>query len=108
MNLSILLQAAGDSSWMQFLPLVLIVAVFYFFMIRPQSKKAKEAKKFRESLGKGDKVITIGGIQGKIVEVKEQYIVLNIANGVDVKVQKSAVSPDLSQGTGESELQQKR
>jgi preprotein translocase subunit YajC len=89
------------------LPIVLIVIVFYFFMIRPQQKKAKEAKKFREALGKGDKVITIGGLHGKIAEIKDQYIVLTIANGVDVRIQKSAVSPDLSQGTGESELQQK-
>lgn len=90
-----------------FLPIIAIVIVFYFFMIRPQQKKAKDAKKFREALGKGDKVITIGGIHGKIVEIKDQYLVLNIANGVDIKVQKSAVSPELSQGTGDSELQQK-
>ena len=89
---------------MGFLPLVGILVVFYFFMIRPQTKKAKEAKNFREALSKGDKVITIGGIHGKIVEVKDQYIVLNIANGVDIKVTKSGVSPDLSKGTGDSEL----
>jgi preprotein translocase subunit YajC len=108
MILSIFLQAFGDeNSLISFLPIVLIVIVFYFFMIRPQQKKAKEAKKFREALGKGDKVITIGGLHGKIAEIKDQYIVLTIANGVDVRIQKSAVSPDLSQGTGESELQQK-
>ena len=108
MILSIFLQTLGDeNSLISFLPIVLIVIVFYFFMIRPQQKKAKEAKKFREALGKGDKVITIGGLHGKIAEIKDQYIVLTIANGVDVRIQKSAVSPDLSQGTGESELQQK-
>lgn len=108
MTLSIFLQVLGEeNSLLSFLPIVLIVVVFYFFMIRPQQKKAKEAKKFREALGKGDKVITIGGLHGKIVEVKDQYIVLTIANGVEVRIQKSAVSPDLSQGTGESELQQK-
>lgn len=110
MTLSILLQAGAEgSSWIgQLVPILLIVVVFYFFMIRPQTKKAKEAKKFREALSKGDKVITIGGLHGKIVEVKDQHLVISIANGVDVKVQKSAVSPELSQGTGESELQQKR
>ena len=77
-------------------------------MIRPQTKKAKEAKKFREALSKGDKVITIGGIHAKVVEVKDQYLVLSIANGVEVKVSKTAVSPELSTGTGESELQQKK
>ncbi|HAW18667.1 MAG TPA: preprotein translocase subunit YajC [Flavobacteriales bacterium] len=106
-NLSILLQFGDGEGLMQFLPIVLIVIVFYFFMIRPQQKKAKESKKFRESISKGDKVITIGGIHGKVAEVKDQYLVITIANGVEVRVQKSAVSPELSQGTGESELQQK-
>ena len=91
---------------MTFLPLLLIVVVFYFFMIRPQSKKAKEAKKFREALSKGAKVVTIGGIHGKIVEVKEQYVTLTIANGVEVKVQKSAISPEYSTGSGSSQLEQ--
>lgn len=111
MTLSILLQAAGGGildSIGGFLPLVLIVVVFYFFMIRPQTKKAKEAKKFREAMGKGDKVITIGGIHGKITDVKEQYVSLQIANGVEIKVSKTAVSPELSQGTGASELQQQQ
>ena len=54
-----------------FLPLILIVVVFYFFMIRPQMKKTKEQKVFRESLKKGDKVITIGGLHGKIIEIDE-------------------------------------
>ena len=91
---------------MTFLPLLLIVVVFYFFMTRPQSKKAKEAKKFREALSKGAKVVTIGGIHGKIVEVKEQYVTLTIANGVEVKVQKSAISPEYSTGSGSSQLEQ--
>ena len=93
---------------MQFLPIVLIVIVFYFFMIRPQQKKAKDAKKFREAISKGDKVVTIGGIHGKVADIKDQYMVITIANGVDIRVQKSAISPELSQGTGESQLQQKR
>lgn len=102
------MQFGGDGGGvLDFLPLILIVIVFYFFMIRPQAKKAKEAKQFREALGKGDKVITVGGLYGKIVEVKEQYVVLQIANGVEVKVSKSAVSPELTTGKGESELQKK-
>ncbi|GAB4377475.1 MAG: preprotein translocase subunit YajC [Salibacteraceae bacterium] len=106
--LLIFLQESGENPFISLLPLLLVVVVFYFFMIRPQTKKAKEAKKFRESISKGDKVVTIGGLHGKVVEVKDQYVVLTIANGVDVKVQKSAISPELSLGTGESELQQKR
>lgn len=104
--LSILLQLGGDGGLMSFLPLVLIIVVFYFFMIRPQTKKAKEAKKFREAISKGDKVITIGGVHGKIAEVKEQYVVLTVANGVDIKVQKSAISPEYSTGSGSSQLEQ--
>lgn len=104
---SIFLQATGgENPIMTFLPLVLIVIVFYFFMIRPQSKKAKEAKQFREAMAKGDKVITIGGVHGKIVELKELYVILQIANGVDIKVSRSAISPDLSTGKEQSELQQ--
>ena len=104
---SILLQASGEENpIMTFLPLILIVVVFYFFMIRPQTKKAKEAKKFREALAKGDKVVTIGGLHGKITEVKDLYFMIQIANGVEVKVTKTAVSPELSTGSGESELQQ--
>ena len=68
---------------------------------------ASDAKKFREALGKGDKVITIGGIHGKIIEVKEQYVQIQIANGVEIKVSKSAVSPEMTSGSGESELQKK-
>lgn len=104
---SIFLQSAPDGGLVNIFMLVAIVVVFYFFMIRPQAKKAKDAKKFREALGKGDKVITIGGIHGKITEVKEQYVNIQIANGVEIKVSKSAVSPEMTSGSGESELQKK-
>ena len=57
--------------FMSFLPLILIVLVFYLFFIRPQMKKSKDQKKYREALKKGDKIITIGGIHGKIIEVQE-------------------------------------
>ncbi|NQU33412.1 MAG: preprotein translocase subunit YajC, partial [Bacteroidetes bacterium] len=71
--LFILLQAdeSSESSWMSMLPLFLILIVFYFFFIRPQTKKNKEQKKFREELKKGDKVVTLGGVHGKIAEIKE-------------------------------------
>ena len=77
-----------------FLPLILIVVVFYFFMIRPQMKKTKEQKVFRESLKKGDKVITIGGLHGKIIEIDEeaQTIDLEVANNVRLKFEKSSIS----------------
>ncbi len=74
------------------IPMVLIIVVFYFFMIRPQMKKAKEAKKFRESLNKGDKIITIGGIHGKITEVAETTFVIETEGGAKLRIEKSAVS----------------
>ena len=75
--------------------LLLIIVVFYFFMIRPQVKKQKEATNFRGSLKKGDKVATTGGIYGKINDVKERTITLEIADNVLVKVDKTAVTADL-------------
>jgi len=95
--LNFIMQAqAQPSGWMQFLPFILIIVVFYFFMIRPQMKKQKELRKFRESLKKGDKVITTGGIYGKVAEVKEAYVVVEIAKDTLVKIDKSAIITDMS------------
>lgn len=76
--------------------LLLIIVVFYFFMIRPQVKKQKEASSFRSGLKKGDKVATTGGIYGKITDVKDRTVTLEIADNVIVKVDKSAVVADTS------------
>jgi preprotein translocase subunit YajC len=76
----------------QLIMLVLIIGVFYFFMIRPQMKKQKELKKFREGLAQGDKVITIGGIHGKILEVADTNVLLNCEGGSKLRVEKSAIS----------------
>ncbi|MEN8117246.1 MAG: preprotein translocase subunit YajC [Bacteroidota bacterium] len=87
----------GESNpLMSFLPLLLIVVVFYFFMIRPQMKRQKETRKFRESLKKGDKVVTTGGIYGKIAEIKETVIILEIAKDVQIKVDKNGIVKDMS------------
>ena len=97
--LLILLQdtESADGGWMSMLPLFLILIVFYFFFIRPQTKKNKEQKKFREELKKGEKVITIGGLHGKIVEIKEASVVLEVANQVKVTIEKSAIVMDSSE-----------
>jgi preprotein translocase subunit YajC len=79
-----------------FLPLVLIVVVFYFFMIRPQMKRQKELQKFREALQKGDKVVTSGGIYGRIDEIKDNFIFLEVAPNVKLRVDKSVVLKDMS------------
>ncbi len=77
-----------------FLPLILVFVVFYFFMIRPQMKKQKELSNYRNSLKRGDKVITNGGIYGKIYEVKDNYVMLEVGGDVKLKVDKSAVMKD--------------
>lgn len=74
----------------------LLMVVFYFFMIRPQQKKAKDARKFRESLEKGSKVVTIGGIHGKVVEVSDTTVVLEVSDNVRLRFEKSAVAMDTS------------
>ncbi|MDR2406867.1 MAG: preprotein translocase subunit YajC [Bacteroidales bacterium] len=72
--------------------LVLIILIFYFFMIRPQRKKEKDAQAFRASLQKGDKVVTIGGVHGKIVEVQETTFIIETEGGSRMKIEKVAVS----------------
>ena len=74
----------------------LIFIVFYFFMIRPQVKKQKEQKKFREALGKGDRVVTIGGIHGKIVEIKDTTAIISVEGGNNLKIEKSAIAQEFS------------
>lgn len=95
---SILLQAAGGAAgqgggMMSILMIVALIAIFYFFMIRPQSKKQKEIRKFREAMQKGDKVTTAGGIHGKIKEIKDDVIVLQIDDNVKITVDKAMVYP---------------
>ena len=92
--LSILLQAPAGGNSMSLIFLVAIVVVFYFFMIRPQMKKQKIEKEFRNSLEKGAKVVTIGGIHGRIVESNERTFMLEIDTNVKVKVEKSAISAE--------------
>lgn len=75
----------------QIIMLVLILVVFYFFMIRPQMKKQKEMKKFRENLKVGDKVVTIGGVHGKILEVADSTILIS-SEGTKIRFEKSAIS----------------
>ncbi|MDG5798742.1 preprotein translocase subunit YajC [Marinilabiliaceae bacterium ANBcel2] len=90
-------QAADTGSpLMSLLPFLLIIVVFYFFMIRPQMKRQKELRKYRESLKKGDKVITTGGIYGRIAEVKEKDVIMEIADDVKIKIDKSAIIMDMS------------
>mgnify|MGYP003055319752 CR=1 FL=1 len=80
--LSIFLQAATGSGMSSILMMVALIAIFYFFMIRPQTKRQKEIRKFRDSLTTGDKIVTAGGLLGKIKEVKSDYFIIEIADKI--------------------------
>jgi preprotein translocase subunit YajC len=84
---------------MQFLPLIAIVVIFYFLLIRPQQKRAKEHRAMVEAMAKGDEVVTNGGLLGRITEVGESFISVEIAAGVQIKVQKHAVASVMPKGT---------
>ncbi len=93
--LSVLLQTSPQGgSTMSMVFLIAIIVVFYFFMIRPQMKKQKTERLFRDSLEKGAKVVTIGGMHGRIVEVKDRTFMLEVDTNVKVQVEKSAISAD--------------
>ena len=84
----------GSGMMTQIMMFGAIFLVFYFFMIRPQMKKQKEAKKFKDSLVNGNKVVTIGGIHGKIVEVKENIVTIETEGGNRLKLEKAAISKE--------------
>ena len=93
--------ASGDpmSSIMSFLPMIAMFAVLYFVMIRPQMKKQKEHRAMVEALAAGDEVVTAGGILGKVTRVRDGNVDVQVANGVEVQLQKSAVVQVLPKGT---------
>jgi preprotein translocase subunit YajC len=102
---SALAQAAGGAQpnpIMQMLPLILIFVVFYFLLIRPQAKRAKEHKAMVAALAVGDEIVTSGGILGKVTEAGEQFLTVEVADGVRVKVQRHTVSSVLPKGTMKS------
>lgn len=84
----------GQNPLLTFLPLILVFVVFYFFMIRPQVRKQKELTTYRNTLKKGDKIITSGGIYGKVTDVKDNTVTVDVADGVLLKIDKSAVLKD--------------
>ncbi len=94
-------QGAG---WEALLFPILLIGVFYFLMIRPQTKRAKEHKQMVEALKKGDEVVTGGGVLGRITEVGENFVQLEVAEGVQLKVQKNAVASLMPKGTAKGDL----
>ncbi len=89
-------QSAAGSGWGSIIMIVALIAIFYFFMIRPQSQRQKKINEFRKGLTKGDHVMTAGGIYGRIKEVKDNHIVLQVADNVSIKVDKNMVYQSVS------------
>ncbi len=93
-------QSSPESSLMSMLPmLVIFVLIFYFLLIRPQSKRAKEQRKLISELSNGDEVVTSGGMLGKIVKVSDDFLILSIADNTEIVIQKSAISTTIPKGT---------
>ncbi|MBW6489572.1 MAG: preprotein translocase subunit YajC [Lentimicrobium sp.] len=90
----------GGGGYSSFILLALLMVVFYFFFIRPQAKKAKETRKYREALKKGDKIVTIGGIHGKIVEVQDTTFTIEVEDGSRLRVEKTAIAGDAADQLG--------
>ena len=104
MNFFTLLQAAPAAQpqgggWSMWIMLALIFVVMWFFMIRPQKKQQKELQNFRDSLKKGDKVVTIGGIYGTVAEIKEDSVLIEVDHNVKIRVSKQALVKDFSDPT---------
>ena len=93
---NILLQAAAPATqgngWSSIIMIVLMFVVIYFFMIRPQQKRQKEEKQFRDSLQKGQQIVTIGGMHGKVVDVKETTVVIEVAHDVRIEMEKASIA----------------
>jgi preprotein translocase subunit YajC len=92
--LQILLQAPTGGGFQQIIFIGAIIIVFYFFMVRPQQKKVRDQKKFRESLIKGAQVVTIGGMHGRIVAVEDTTVVLEVDKGIRLTFEKSAIASE--------------
>lgn len=103
MNISsVVLMAGGQGNPLaSLLPIILIFVVMYFFMIRPQVKKAKQQKKYREGLQKGDRIVTIGGIHARIFEVSDTTFVIEVESGTKLRIEKNAVSMEATATLGD-------
>ena len=106
-----LLQAAGGATssqtLMSIVPFVLIIAIFYFFIIRPQNKKQKETQKMIDALKKGDKVVTIGGIHGIVSQTKEKTVIVKVDEGTKIEFNRSAIAGVVADAPAKSEKSEK-
>lgn len=92
-------QPAQGFDFMTFMPLIILMAVFYFILIRPQMKRTKEHKAMLEALQKGDEIVAAGGLVGRVTKLDDNYITMQVANGVEVRVQRSSLQLVLPKGT---------
>jgi len=90
---------AAPDPLISFLPLILIFVVFYFLLIRPQNKRQKEHREMVTNLGVGDEVVTAGGVLGKVTEVSEQFLRIEVADGVQLRVQRHTIGAIMPKGT---------
>jgi len=100
--------ASGASAWVNFLPLVAIIAIFYFLIIRPQSKKQKDTQKMLSALKKGDKIVTIGGIHGVIQTVRENSIIVKVDDTTKMEFSRSAISSVVAAAAAKEEKEEKK
>lgn len=96
MLLTLLLQATGGAEYVQPLFLLVAAGLFYFFMIRPQQKRAADAKNFRQSLAKGSRIVTIGGLHGLVVDLTEDTVVVEVDRGTKLRFDRSAIAREVS------------
>jgi len=94
--------AAGSPSFMSFVPMIALFAIFYFLLIRPQQKRQKEHRNMVSELAKGDEVVTMGGLLGKITSVDDNFLTVQVAKDTEVKVQKASVQAMMPKGTYKS------
>ena len=104
---TVLLQASGGGI-IDYLPIIGMVAIFYLFFIRPQQRKQKETKKYLGEIKKGDMVVTVGGIHGKIVEVSDTTVLVDVDRGTKLLVEKSSISLEASKRLNEKDTKEKK
>ncbi len=102
------LQASGGSDITSFLPIIAMVAIFYFFFIRPQQRKQKETKKYLEEIKKSDMVVTVGGIHGKVMEISDTTVLIDVDRGTKLLVEKSSISLEASKRLNEKPEKDKK
>lgn len=105
---TILLQASSGGGITSFLPIIGMIVIFYFFFIRPQQRKQKETKKYLEEIKKGEMVVTVGGIHGKIVEVSDTTVLVDVDRGTKLLIEKASISLEASKRLNDKSEKEKK